>query len=99
MTYSGLLSTLSRVMPIIKSAIKRMKQNEVRRARRKPVKTYMKTMMKKLTDLHKEGKTDEVTKLLPEAYKAIDMAAKRNIIHKNNAARKKAKMAKLAVAA
>tara|TARA_Y100000310_G_C20572192_1_gene758621 strand:- start:292 stop:465 length:174 start_codon:yes stop_codon:yes gene_type:complete len=55
----------------------------------------MKTMMKKMVDAHKAGKKDEVTKMLPEAYKAIDMAAKINIIHKNNAARKKASMAKL----
>lgn len=74
-----------------------MKQNTTRAARRKPVKTYMKTMMKKMVDAAKAGKKDEAVKLLPETYKAIDMAAKINIIHKNNAARKKASMAKLTV--
>lgn len=82
-------------MPIIKSAIKRARQNHVRRARRQPFKTHMKTMMRKMTDLVKEGKKDEAGKLLAVVYKSIDTAAKKNIIHKNNAARKKSQMAKL----
>ncbi len=85
-------------MPLIKSAIKRAKQNTVRHDRRKPVKSLMKTMMRKMEDTVKEGKNAEAVKLLPETFKAIDMAAKINIIHKNNAARKKAKMARLVAA-
>ena len=82
-------------MPIIKSAIKRARQNEVRRARRLPFKTHMKTMMRKIVDLTKEGKNKEAEEILPIVYKSIDIAAKKNIIHKNNAARKKARMARL----
>lgn len=85
-------------MPLIKSAIKRMRQNSVRRDRRKPVKSYMKTMMRKMEDAIKEGKRDEALKMLSETYKAIDMAAKQNIIHKSNAARKKSRMAHLVAA-
>ena len=58
----------------------------------------MKTMMKKMEDAAKAGKRDEAVALLPETYKAIDMAEKINILHKNNAARKKARMAKLCAA-
>lgn len=72
-----------------------MRQNAVRRDERKPVKSYMKTMMKKMHDLQKDGKTKEATALLSESYKAIDMAAKKNIIHPKNASRKKSQMAKL----
>ena len=82
-------------MPLIKSAIKRARQNTVRQDRRKPVKTYMKTMMKKMEDAVKAGKKDEALKMLAETYKAIDMAAKVNILHKKTAARKKSSMAKL----
>lgn len=82
-------------MPLIQSAIKRARQNTVRRARRLPYKTQMKTMMRKVSDLAKEGKKEEGAKLLPQAYKVIDMAAKRNIIHKKNAAHKKSHLAKL----
>jgi small subunit ribosomal protein S20 len=55
----------------------------------------MKTMMKKMEDAVKAGKKDEALKMLPETYKAIDMAAKINMLHKNTAARKKSRMAKL----
>ncbi|MBT5237049.1 30S ribosomal protein S20, partial [Candidatus Peregrinibacteria bacterium] len=58
-------------MPIIKSAIKRARQNTVRQDRRKPVKSLMKTMMKKMEDFIKEGKKDEALKILPETHKAI----------------------------
>ena len=86
-------------MPIIKSAIKRAKQNRVRRERRQPDKTYMKTMVRKITDLVNEKKIDEAKKELPKAYKAIDMAAKKNIIHKKTAARKKSHVSKLIASA
>ena len=81
-------------MPIIKSAIKRVRQTKKREARRKPVKSYMKTMIKKVMDLAKQGKKEEAEKVLREAYKAVDMAAKRHIIHKKNASRKKSLMSR-----
>lgn len=82
-------------MPIIQSAIKRARQNPVRQARRKPVKTLMKTMVSKLELAVKEGKKDEAMKLIAATYKAIDMAKKQNIIHKNTASRKKSSVAKM----
>jgi len=59
----------------------------------------MKTMMRKVVDLTKEGKSKEAEAILPNVYKSIDTAAKKNIIHKNNAARKKAHMARLVAGA
>lgn len=85
-------------MPLIQSAIKRARQNTVRRTRLQPTKTYMKTMMRKITDLVKAKKLDEAAKILPEAYKAIDMAAKKKVIHKRNAARKKSLLARMVAA-
>jgi small subunit ribosomal protein S20 len=82
-------------MPIIKSAIKRARQNTVRRARRQPVKTLMKTMVRTCMDTVKAGKKADAQKLLPQVFKAIDMAAKKHIIHPKNAARKKSAMSKL----
>ena len=76
-------------MPIIKSAIKRARQNLKRNEMLRPVKTKMKTMMRSISDFKKEGKKDEALKLLPSVFKAIDMAAKKGIIHKKNASRKK----------
>ncbi len=82
-------------MPIIQSAIKRAKQNEVRRARRLPYKTQMKTVVKKVTELARAGKMDEGRKLLPQAFKAIDTAAKKQILHPNTAARKKSLLSRM----
>jgi small subunit ribosomal protein S20 len=82
-------------VPIIKSAIKRARQSEVRRVRRLPFKTQLKTALRSFTDLIKEGKKADAEKMLPKVFKAIDTAAKKHIIHKNNAARKKSSMAKM----
>lgn len=82
-------------MPIIKSAIKRAKQAEVRQGRRAPYKTHMKNVMRDFKDLVKDGKNADAVKLLPQAYKAIDMAAKKHIIHWKNAGNKKALLARM----
>ena len=82
-------------MPIIESAIKRARQNLVRRARLQPVKTRLKSFMKKYVELIKDGKMAEAAKLLPQVFKAIDMAAKKGVIHKKNAARKKSLVSRL----
>ena len=81
-------------MPIIKSAKKRVKQAEKRRQRNYPVRSSMKTHIKKVLLLSKEGKKEEAEKLLPVTYSIIDTAAKKNIIHKKNASRKKSLLAR-----
>lgn len=86
-------------MPITKSAVKAAKQSKVRQSRLLPYKTNMRTMMRKMRDTVAAGKKDEAAKLLPTVFKSIDMAAKKNIIHRRNADRKKASMAKLIAAA
>lgn len=83
-------------MPRTQSAIKQARKSEERRERLLPYKTRMKTMIRKVGDAAKAGKKDEVRALLSQAYKAIDMAAKKKIIHPKNAAHKKAHVAKLA---
>lgn len=82
-------------MPIIESAIKRARQNLVRRERRQPYKTRLKTALRAFTDLVKAGKRDEAVQLLPQVFKTIDMAAKKHIIHPNNASRKKSSVARM----
>ena len=71
-----------------------MKQNRVRRARNFPVRSEMKTMLKKGLTLIKEGNLEEAKKLMPKVYSVIDTACKKNILHPNNAARKKSRLAK-----
>lgn len=82
-------------MPITKSAIKRARQNPVRRDRRAPFKTHMRTMMKKYTQLVKGGKASEAKAMVAVVYKAIDTAAKKGVIHRNTASRKKSLVARM----
>jgi len=81
-------------MPIIKSAKKQMQQSRKKRARNFPIRSELKTTYKKALDLIKEGNIEEAKKFLPFAYKIIDMAAKKNIIHDKNAAHKKSRIAR-----
>lgn len=70
-----------------------MRQSLKRRALNAPIRNELKTTVKNGLKLMKEGKLEEAKKFLPHAYKIIDMAHKRNLIHRNNAARKKSRLA------
>jgi small subunit ribosomal protein S20 len=80
-------------MPIIKSAKKQMKQNAKKRARNFPVRSELKSTFKKALTLISDGNLEEAKKFLPFAYKIIDMAAKKNLLHPKNAAHKKSRIA------
>lgn len=82
-------------MPIIKSAIKRARQNKVIQERRRPFKTRMLTLYKNIRKYFEKGEKDKIASTFADTVKAIDTAAKKNIIHKNNAARKKASIQKM----
>ncbi len=82
-------------MPIIKSAIKRAKQSEVRRLRNLKTKSAIKTDMRAVLD---NPTAKDASVKLSEAYAGIDKAVKRGLLHANTAARRKSRLAK-AVAA
>lgn len=79
-------------MPIIKSAIKRMKQAEVRQKNNRHYGNRMKSLIKLILGLVNKGDMEKAKKTLPEVVSAIDTAAKKNVIKKNNAARKKSRV-------
>jgi small subunit ribosomal protein S20 len=81
-------------MPNTKSSKKRLKQNEKRRVLNLRYRRKMKDTIKEIDTLVSNNKKKDAEKLLPKAYKAIDKAAKKNIIKENNAARKKARITK-----
>lgn len=85
-------------MPIIKSAIKRMKQNQVGRDRNRHFRSHMKSMIKLLFTHVEKGEMDKAKKVLPEVISAIDTAAKKRIVHENNAAHKKSRVQKAVTA-
>ena len=54
----------------------------------------MKDLVKKIRHLIQDNKKEEALKLLPQVYQAIDKAAKRGVIKKNTASRKKSRLVK-----
>ncbi|RME92402.1 MAG: 30S ribosomal protein S20 [Candidatus Hydrogenedentota bacterium] len=82
-------------MPNIKSAKKRMRQNEKRRMANRAKKSAVRTAEKKLRKAIQAGNLEEAKEHYRVFTSLIDRAAKRNIFHKNTAARKKSRLAKL----
>jgi len=81
-------------MPIIASAKKRMRQDKRKRVRNHATLMNMRTLIKNILKYIKEGKTDKIAKSFSETQSSIDTCVKKNLIHKNNGARKKAKIVK-----
>jgi len=79
-------------MPIIKSAKKALKSSKKKRVFNVRRKDAMNDIVKKIKKLVSEKKDSEARDLLKEAYKNIDKAAKRGIIKKNTADRKKSRL-------
>lgn len=82
-------------MPILKHAIKKMKQDVRATARNNVYRNRLVSRMKELTKAAHAKELDKLPELLKNAYSIIDTAAKKNLIKKKNAARKKSNMAKL----
>ena len=81
-------------MPNIKSAKKRVLVNAKKTEQNKAIRSAVKTEMKKIDLLIKENKLEEAKAALSNAFSVIDAACSKNIYHANNAANKKAKLAK-----
>lgn len=82
-------------MPIIKSAKKRLVQDEKKRYKNFLRKKTMKDLLKDARALVASKDKNGALKKLPEIYKAIDKAAKTNVIKSNTASRKKSRITKL----
>lgn len=78
-----------------KSAIKRARQNEIRRLRNKSVKTKTKNVIKDFRLSVSETSKEETLKKLDMAKSSIDRAAQKGVIHKKTASRKISRLSKL----
>ena len=83
-----------------KSAEKRIRTNERNRLQNRLYKSSVRTLTKKfLTELevYKDSQNpdekEKLTKMLGSVYSLIDKGTKRNVFHRNTAARKKAQLA------
>jgi small subunit ribosomal protein S20 len=78
-----------------KSALKRARQNEIRRMRNKVSKTRMKSIVKDVRLAAGEQSKETAMEKLTVATSVIDKAAKKGVIHKNTAARKISRLTRL----
>ena len=79
-------------MPNHKSAEKRMRQNEKRRAINRGNRTKVRTYIKKLRSVLDSGNKEEINNVLPEAISVIDKSVQKGVLHANAAARYKSRL-------
>ena len=75
-----------------KSAIKRLRSAERRRLRNRVYRGGARTAVNKARRLMDEGHLEEAREAVHVAVSALDKAAEKGIIHKNNAARRKSRL-------
>lgn len=80
----------------IKSQLKRIKTNQKRTERNKAVKSELRTWVRKFREAAASGDKDAASDALKAASRKLDKAVSKGVIHKNQAANKKAAMAKKA---
>jgi small subunit ribosomal protein S20 len=79
-----------------KSAVKRARQNEIRRLRNKATRTRVKSIVKEVRTSAGKASSEETKAMLNTAQSVIDKASKKGVIHKRTAARKISRLTKLA---
>ena len=82
-------------MPITSGAKKALRASKRKRVFNDRRRSAMRKILKEVKKLSAVKNKNDAAKLLPRVYKAIDKAAKRGIIKKNAAARKKSRLTRL----
>jgi small subunit ribosomal protein S20 len=72
----------------------KLDKTERRRLRNKSVRTYVKTCSTRAQDLIAQKETDTAREAVAAATSALDVAAKKGVIHPNKAARRKSRLVK-----
>lgn len=81
-------------MATTKSAKKAARTSLVKRARNKPIRTALKTHITTAERNIKEQALDKAQVSTVKAFSALDKAARKGVIHPNNAARRKSRLMK-----
>ena len=79
-------------MPNIKSAIKRMKQNEKRRIRNRYFRGRARALVRDARAAIESEDLDQAREATIKAASALDKAAVKGILHENNASRRKGRL-------
>lgn len=81
-------------MANIKSQIKRNRQNEKRRIRNRVYRGRARTFVTRARQAIESSNPEAAKEAVIQAVSALDRAAEKGIIHKNNAARRKSRLMK-----
>ena len=81
-------------MPIKTAGKKALRTSQRNHKINQKIKTALNSSIKKFNELIKDNKIEEAKKELNKCYKALDKAAKKNVIKKNTASRKKSRLTK-----
>ncbi len=81
-------------MANIKSQVKRIRTNEKRRQRNQAVKSELKTYVRKTRELVEAGDKEGAAQALAAASRKLDKAVSKGVIHRNQAANRKSKLAR-----
>lgn len=81
-------------MPIKKAAFKALRQSKKRRIQNQRIQKQLKEFEKKLRKALAEKNQEILTKLIPEIAQRFDKAARKGVIRKNTARRKKSRLMK-----
>lgn len=75
------------------SALRQYKQSETRRVRNHAVKSALRTQMKRVLSAVEKKDAAASKTALQDAYRLLDRAVVKGVIHRNNASRHKARLA------
>ena len=74
------------------SALKRHRQSEKRRARNRTIRSRLRHIVREVRIALSAGNADAAAKSLAHATRALDKAVTKGVLHRNNAARKIARL-------
>jgi small subunit ribosomal protein S20 len=77
-----------------KSALKRHRQSLKRRSRNQAVKSQLRTLVKKVREAIEQKDAGRATTELRVAARALDKAVTKGVVHRNNASRRLARLAR-----
>ncbi|HLS20945.1 MAG TPA: 30S ribosomal protein S20 [Bacillota bacterium] len=80
-------------MANLKSAIKRVRTNETKRARNQALKSHMRTQIKRVDVLIEANDVENAKEAFNEAVRTIDKTVQKGAIHKNSGNRFKSRLA------
>ncbi len=79
-------------MPNLKSSMKDMRASERRRLRNRPIISATRTYVRRANTAITAGDATTAASAVGDAISALDKAASKGVIHRNNAARRKSRL-------